>query len=533
MSTGEKDGRRVYDKKNSCYYCEKEFGKLGQHLFQVHKNEKEVDKIIALYKNDRMRQLEMDKLCRLGELKVMQRPAYNKDKDPFNYLPCQLCHSFFQKNDLYQHCPKCPFAQDRSRMVRSKKLQHAGRLLLAANKIPTGASQQLYNMLSIMAMDDVSAVVKTDETILRVGSTLIESCGNEKAVEVLQQMRTLARLLIKVRELCSVPTLSLEKSLTSTQFDNHLRQRKISRWIHSQLNRRIERVQRRATKWMLRIKTGEIPYKQQLMTLKLLPLTYDREIKDLVFFYKTLYGHIDLKMDSYVSFIEHRCTRHSQAAGVVLQTPLCRTTTFQSSYYNWIIKPWNCICKDVHPDTFSSSISFKNYLKRKYTELVKSVYDVELSCTWSLILKLVDDDTILSMTDVNSYLKANFLPFIISMYTGATKPLTSFNDFFKLLVQAIAKSELKKDKMVQTITKGKEERIDYLAFVLPTAIDLIGRAVSELKNDEDRESNADLIEGSLDGNDDHCGNCLDNMNKMEERFDAQIQELEEMHDQQL
>jgi hypothetical protein len=237
MSTSEKDGRRVYDKKNSCYYCKKEFGKLGRHLFQVHKNEKEVEKIIALDKNDRMCQLEIDKLCHLGnfnhnlkvlevhegELKVMRRPAYNEDKDPSKYLPCQFCHGFFQKKDLYRHCPKCPFAQDGSQIVRSKKLQHAGRLLLAANKFPTGASQQLSdNVLSIMAMDDVSAVVRTDETIRRVGSTLIENHGNQKAVEVSQQMRILACLLIKVRELCSVPTLSLEKSLTLVQFDNLL-----------------------------------------------------------------------------------------------------------------------------------------------------------------------------------------------------------------------------------------------------------------------------------------------------------------------
>ena len=100
------------------------------------------------------------------------------------------------------------------------------------------------------------------------------------------------------------------------------------------------------------------------MTLKLLPLTYDREIKDLVFFYKTLYGHIDLKMDSYISFIEHRCTRLSQAASAVLQTPLCGTTTFQSSYFNRIVKPWNCICKDVHPDTFSSPIQIHSPVRR-------------------------------------------------------------------------------------------------------------------------------------------------------------------------
>ncbi|XP_028410642.1 uncharacterized protein LOC114533333 [Dendronephthya gigantea] len=237
MSSSEKDGRRVYDKKNACYFCEKEFGKLGRHLFQVHKNEKEVAEIVALEKNDRTRQLVLDKLCRLGnfnhnlkvlevhegELKVMRRPGENEDKDPSNYLPCQFCHGFFQKKDLYRHCPKCPFAQEINHTMKSKKLQHAGRLLLAANKFPSGASQQLSdNVLAIMAMDDVSAVVRTDETILRVGSTLIEKRGNEKAVEVSQQMRILARLLIKVRELCCVPTLSLEKSLTPAQFDNHL-----------------------------------------------------------------------------------------------------------------------------------------------------------------------------------------------------------------------------------------------------------------------------------------------------------------------
>jgi hypothetical protein len=108
---------------------------------------------------------------------------------------------------------------------------------------------------------------------------------------------------------------------------------------HSQLNRRIERVQRRATKWILRIKTGEIPYKQRLMTLKLLPLTYDREIKDLVFFYKTLHGHIDLKMDSYVSFIEHRRTRLSQDASVVLQTPLLS----QSMMLSYLVRAWSLV----------------------------------------------------------------------------------------------------------------------------------------------------------------------------------------------
>ena len=38
----------------------------------------------------------------------------------------------------------------------------------------------------------------------------------------------------------------------------------------------LERVQRRATRWILRARIFEISYKQRLLALRLLPLTYDR-----------------------------------------------------------------------------------------------------------------------------------------------------------------------------------------------------------------------------------------------------------------
>ena len=102
----------------------------------------------------------------------------------------------------------------------------------------------------------------------------------------------------------------------------------------------------------------------------------------LVFFFKALYGYVDLNINACVSFIQHGRTRLSQATGVMLQTPMCRTATFQSSYFNRIVKPWNNVCHDVNPDTFSSTISFKNFLKRSYLELLRSVYDVDIPCNW-------------------------------------------------------------------------------------------------------------------------------------------------------
>ena len=63
---------------------------------------------------------------------------------------------------------------------------------------------------------------------------------------------------------------------------------------HSILKQKAERVQRRATRWILQIKQGEQSYKERLIHLDLLPLTYDREVKDLVFLYKALHGYIDI-----------------------------------------------------------------------------------------------------------------------------------------------------------------------------------------------------------------------------------------------
>ena len=54
-----------------------------------------------------------------------------------------------------------------------------------------------------------------------------------------------------------------------------------------------------------------IAYKQRLVTLGLLPLCYKREIKDLVFFFKALCGHIDLDVHSFVSSVNNGRTRLS------------------------------------------------------------------------------------------------------------------------------------------------------------------------------------------------------------------------------
>ena len=77
-------------------------------------------------------------------------------------------------------------------------------------------------------------------------------------------------------------------------------------------------------------------YKERLVTLNLLPLVLDSELKDPVFFYKCLFGFTDIDVLEHTSFIPHGRTRQSNSFN--LKTPLCRTSTFKGSYFNRITK---------------------------------------------------------------------------------------------------------------------------------------------------------------------------------------------------
>jgi hypothetical protein len=114
-----------------------------------------------------------------------------------------------------------------------------------------------------------------------------------------------------------------------------------------QISRRVEKVQRRATRWITMTKRGELSYRERLLALDPLPLTYDREVRDLVYLFKSLFSYIDVNIDNYVPFVSHGPTRLSHMSIYILQSKPCKTNTFQSSYYNRVVKIWNTVCQAV------------------------------------------------------------------------------------------------------------------------------------------------------------------------------------------
>ena len=147
-------------------------------------------------------------------------------------------------------------------------------------------------------------------------------------------------------------------------------------WSPASVNLRtiLERVQRHATRWILRTRIGEMSYKQRLLiTLRLLPLTYDRELRDLLFLYNCISGHTDLNIERYV-----------KNPTLVLKPAYCKTATFQASFFNRIVKPWNTICNLAPQDKFFSPSLFKYFLHATYFTLLDTTYDIDMPCTWFL-----------------------------------------------------------------------------------------------------------------------------------------------------
>ena len=157
-------------------------------------------------------------------------------------------------------------------------------------------------------------------------------------------------------------------------------------WSPSQYNNKLylEQVQRRATRWILQSKKGDMAYKDRLLALNLLPLAFDREIKDLTFMFKTLHGFYNLDAFNFVSFVNHSRTRNCNNPSLLLKVLSCKSSTFQTSFFNRIVPLWNHNCKIASPGDLCSLATFKSFLSRTYFNLLSSSFDVDMCCTWSL-----------------------------------------------------------------------------------------------------------------------------------------------------
>ena len=120
------------------------------------------------------------------------------------------------------------------------------------------------------------------------------------------------------------------------------------------------------------MKKGDISYKDRLLAPNLLPLAYDREIKELTYFFKALYGYYDTDANNFLSFVNHNYTRNCKNPSLVLKIPKCKTSTFQSSFHNRAVPLWNCVCKSASPAELHSLTLFKSFFVQNLLSFISN-----------------------------------------------------------------------------------------------------------------------------------------------------------------
>lgn len=207
-----KDGKRTWDKRHVCVYCKKPQSKLARHLERKHAHEMEVAQALAKPKGSKARRILLDHLRnkgnyihnievlkkRNGEIITVRQPTQKSSWK--EYLPCQHCHGFFKRKELWKHNAVCFKGAGKKENAKSRKRVQA----VASRSIPIdpGTSKGCKGIIQNMHQDEVSFQVRTDPLICKYGEMMFELHGHDKTqhVYISQKMRELGRFMISVKK---------------------------------------------------------------------------------------------------------------------------------------------------------------------------------------------------------------------------------------------------------------------------------------------------------------------------------------------
>ena len=142
----------------------------------------------------------------------------------------------------------------------------------------------------------------------------------------------------------------------------------------------VENLQRRSTRFIL--PNSALNYRERLLKLNLLPVSYWHEINDLVFYFKCSKGLYHFSTDDYVKPKPvSRFTRNSH--NMDLLVPLTKTKLFQNSYFNRLPKLWNSLPSYIR--TLNNVTKFKCAVQNQYFDALKKSFCPDNYNSWKTI----------------------------------------------------------------------------------------------------------------------------------------------------
>lgn len=216
MKARKNTNNRRDNKADACLFCEENalHQNIARHMSRAHANETEVVKILLLKKGSKERRRAWRTVINKGNfahnISVLEKksgviiPKYrarSEDPDAEKYIPCDMCHAFFSKGDLWKHQKKCrSTTQSGGRAGRGQAVAR-GRLLLPVPHLYSANSKFYLDILSDMKDDEVKRAVLGDPRISDFGSRLYFKHGHEPSHHnyIRTKLRELGRLLIGLK----------------------------------------------------------------------------------------------------------------------------------------------------------------------------------------------------------------------------------------------------------------------------------------------------------------------------------------------
>lgn len=156
----------------------------------------------------------------------------------------------------------------------------------------------------------------------------------------------------------------------------------------------LEAFQRRASKFITN--NYNIGYKERLLACNLMPLSYRREIMDIVFYYNCINGIVEFDTEI-IAKKPTACNRmqstRSQKCDKDLPIRYTRTVKYSNFYTNRIVLLWNSLPRDIKDMDLSENDSnsrFKNELRLLYYNKFLYSFSNDNTCTWISNCKCVN-----------------------------------------------------------------------------------------------------------------------------------------------
>ena len=140
----------------------------------------------------------------------------------------------------------------------------------------------------------------------------------------------------------------------------------------------IESIQRAATRYIPNY--PEIRYEQRCTMLHLHPLSFRREMTDLLNVFKCIKRYYDVSWHNTIEVLSNTSLR-SGNAGLVLRMKIVKTECFKRSFFNRIGSLWNAFPRKLRDADYI--YCFKRKLVMHYDNLVTDLDTDNILCTWS------------------------------------------------------------------------------------------------------------------------------------------------------